>query len=64
MPYRVNIEADEIARLLGKSLRKSQSLVQEIKNHNKKEKHQIITVEEFCKYVGIADVEGVRSQLK
>lgn len=64
MPYRVNIEVDEIARLLGKSLRKSQSLVQEIKHHNKKEKHQIITVEEFCKYVGIADIESVRSQLK
>jgi hypothetical protein len=45
----------DIQRLLDKSYRASCSLLQTIKKYYGKKRYQLITVEEFCHYMGISE---------
>lgn len=55
---RLIITPKDVEVILGKSPGYSRSIVRVIKRKNNKEKHQKITVKEFCRYVGleVADV--------
>ncbi|QRM87798.1 hypothetical protein FG167_00710 [Lacinutrix sp. WUR7] len=43
----------EVAILLGKSLTTAQTLVRTIKDVHGKDKHQALTIREFCAYMGL-----------
>jgi len=60
---RITIEASEAALLLGKCVRTCQLLFKKIRVYYGKEKHHVISIEEFCHYMGIKDVEKVRNML-
>lgn len=60
---RMTIYTKDVVILTGRSERQSRYLLEKIKSHYKKEQHQLITVEEFCTYVGF-DPEKVRPYLK
>lgn len=62
-PKKISIEPADASFLLGKCLRTCQKLFVRIKKHYKKEKHQIILIEEFCEYMGIRDVDSIRKML-
>jgi hypothetical protein len=50
---RVCIYAKDIQRITGKSERYGRILIERIKIHLKKEKHQFVSVDEFCIYTGL-----------
>ena len=50
---RICIYPKDIQRVTGKSERYSRYLILKIKSVLNKEKHQVITVQEFCTYMGI-----------
>ena len=50
---RLCIYPKDVQRITGKSERYGRILLQKIKEYFKKEEHQFVTVEEFCKYTGI-----------
>ena len=54
---KVIIYPKDIALITGKSYRSSWQLLKNIRNHYNKEKHQVVTVQEFCEYMGIAGDE-------
>lgn len=56
---RVVIYPKDIMIITGKSERYSRYLIQRIKKHFKKEDHQVVSISEFCTYMGleISDVE-------
>ncbi|REG87718.1 hypothetical protein [Winogradskyella sediminis] len=43
----------EVATITGKSQTTAQTLVRTIKDALEKEKHQVLTIREFCDYMGI-----------
>ncbi len=43
----------DVVRITGLSLRKAQSLLQNIRFLYSKKKHQYVTIKEFCNYTGI-----------
>lgn len=47
---KIIIEPDEVQLLTGKSYRQSLRIIHNIKRKLKKEKHQFISVSEFCDY--------------
>jgi hypothetical protein len=51
---RICIYAKDIALITGKSERWARNLIEKIKERNQKAKHQLITIEEFCHYTGLA----------
>lgn len=57
---RVVIYPKDIMIITGKSERYSRYLIQRIKKHFNKEEHQVVSIAEFCTYMGleISDVEG------
>ena len=57
---RVVIYPKDIMIITGKSERYSRYLIQRIKKYFKKEDHQVVSISEFCTYMGleINDVEG------
>lgn len=57
---RVVIYPKDIMIITGKSERYSRYLIQRIKKHFKKEDHQVVSISEFCNYMGleISNVEG------
>jgi hypothetical protein len=57
---RVVIYPKDIMIITGKSERYSRYLLQRIKTHLKKEPHQLVSINEFCQYMGLKmdDVEG------
>ena len=61
---RICIVPKDIARLTGKSERSSRLVYAKIMKHYKKEKHQVITINELCEYLDIKDIESVRQQIK
>jgi hypothetical protein len=50
---RIIIYPKDIQRITGKSERHGRLLIKRIKEHLKKEDHQLVTVHEFCSYTGI-----------
>ncbi|MCE2893742.1 MAG: hypothetical protein LW721_04835 [Flammeovirgaceae bacterium] len=50
---RIIIYPKDIQRITGKSERYGRLLLKRIKDHLKKEDHQLVTIEEFCSYTGI-----------
>lgn len=50
-------------QLTGKSERYSREILRKIKNLHKKEKHQLVSVQEFCDFIGL-NSEEVESVLK
>lgn len=50
---RVSVTTEDIQFITGKSKRYAQNLICKMKEHYNKEKHQLITFQEFCEYIGI-----------
>jgi len=50
---RLCIYPKDVQRITGKTERYSRMLLKKIKDHFNKEDHQVITVEEFCQYMGL-----------
>ena len=60
---RLCIYPKDIQRITGKSERYSRSLIHSIKKTLNKSPHQLLTVEEFCTYMGIP-YESIRVFIK
>ncbi|WP_333599492.1 hypothetical protein [Flavobacterium sp.] len=60
---RIVIYPKDVVLLFGKTERQARYLLSNIKAFYKKEKHQFITVVEFCLYMGLA-IEEVSPLLK
>ena len=56
---RVAIYPKDIMIITGKSERYSRDLLKQLKEKLKKEKHQVVSLQEFCTYIGLtlADIE-------
>ncbi|KAB1157758.1 hypothetical protein [Flavobacterium luteum] len=52
-PRRLCIRSKDICNITGYSMKKAREIINDIKVFHKKEKHQIVTVHEFSKYMGI-----------
>lgn len=52
---RVVIYPKDIMIITGKSERYSRYLIQRIKKHLGKEDHQVVSIVEFCEYMGLAE---------
>mgnify|MGYP001199893947 FL=1 len=50
---RLIIYPKDVAAITGKNYRTSWSLLLKIKNYYGKESHHVVTVDEFCAYMGI-----------
>jgi hypothetical protein len=50
---RLIIYPKDVATITGKNYRTSWQLLLKIKNHYGKQSHQVVTVDEFCTYMGI-----------
>ena len=59
---RVVIYPKDIMIITGKSERYSRYLIKRIKDHFKKEDYQVVSIEEFCTYMGL-DQELVEEAL-
>ncbi len=53
IPKRVCIYPKDIQRITGKSYRQSLRILYLIKNKHRKEKEQIVTIDEFCSFMGL-----------
>lgn len=60
---RVVIYPKDIMVVTGKSERYSRTILKRMKTHFKKEEYQCITINEFCKYLGL-DEELIAGMLK
>jgi len=49
---RICVYPKDVQAITGRSLRFSRKLIKSIKEKYSKEKHQFVTVEEFCQYSG------------
>jgi len=52
---RLCIYPKDIQIVTGKSERYGRSIIQQIKKKYLKESHQLVTIEEFCNYIGISE---------
>lgn len=59
---RICIYPKDIQVLTGRSERWGRYLIQEIRSKFKKQKHQLVSVEDFCKYTGL-NVDEVKKVL-
>lgn len=59
---RVVIYPKDIMIITGKSERYSRYLIKRIKDYFKKEDHQVVSIEEFCTYMGL-DQELVETSI-
>lgn len=50
---RICIYPKDIQRITGKSERYGRLLLAKIREHNEKEEHQFVTIDEFCLYTGL-----------
>ena len=60
---RICIYPKDIQIITGKSERYGRSVIKLIKEHLNKEKHQLVTIDEFCEYMGL-EVNKVESFIK
>jgi len=59
---RLCIYPKDIQVITGRSDRYGRNLIKKIKDHFKKQQHQVVTVDEFCQYMGLQP-ETVAKQL-
>jgi hypothetical protein len=52
---RVVIYPKDVSAITGKNYRSSWLLLTKIKKHLHKDAHQVVTVQEFCEYMGIGE---------
>ncbi|MBZ9650605.1 hypothetical protein [Psychroflexus montanilacus] len=57
MSKRVCIYPKDIAMITGKTVRHGRSLLQRIRKHYNKEPHQVVSISEFCAYMGLKEEE-------
>jgi hypothetical protein len=57
---KIIIYPKDISLITGKSYRASWQLLQKIRTHYQKEKHQVVTIQEFCEYMGLKPEEIIR----
>ncbi|WP_418511958.1 hypothetical protein [Corallibacter sp.] len=50
---RICIYPSDVEAITGKSKKTAQTLVRTIKDVYQKEKHQVVTIREFCEYMGL-----------
>lgn len=60
---RLCIYPKDIQIITGRSDRYGRNLIKKIKEHFNKQQHQVVTVEEFCQYMGLQP-ETVVKQLR
>ena len=60
---RICVYPKDVSVITGKSERFGRSLIKQIKDKFDKQKHQYITVEDFCNYTGIS-VQLVKERLR
>ena len=60
---RLCIYPKDIQVITGRSDRYGRNLIKKIKEHLSKQQHQVVTVEEFCQYMGLQP-ETVAKQLR
>ena len=60
---RICIYPKDVQIIAGKSERWGRNIIKKIKDHFKKEQHQVVTVEELCQYLGLQQ-EAVTRQLR
>lgn len=60
---RLCIYPKDIMIITGRSDRYGRNLIKKIKDHLNKLQHQVVTVDEFCQYMGLQS-DIVRKQLK
>jgi hypothetical protein len=51
---RIAVYPKDVMRITGKSERYSREILKKIKRDLNKEKHQLITIQEFCKYMNVS----------
>ena len=56
---RVVIYPKDIMIITGKSERYARYLIQRIKKHLRKEEHQVISISEFCDYMGLDFIQVI-----
>jgi hypothetical protein len=49
--------------ITGKSERQSRNIINDIKDHFGKAKHQVVTIKELCEYLGLEE-EEIKSYIK
>ena len=56
---RICVYPKDVQLVTGRSERYGRNIIADIKNKLKKQKHQLITIDEFCTYMGLetSDVE-------
>lgn len=59
---RICIYPKDVQIVTGKSERYGRSIIKTIKEHLNKESHQLVTIDEFCDYMGF-NVDEVRSSI-
>ena len=57
MKKRICIYPKDVAIITGKTERHGRSLLNRIRKHFNKESHQVISVSEFCDYMGLKEAE-------
>ncbi len=50
---RIVIYPKDIQIITGKSERYGRKLIQTIKKHFQKDEHQLVSIDEFCQYIGL-----------
>jgi hypothetical protein len=60
MKKRICIYPKDVAIITGKTERYGRSLLNRIREHLDKEKHQVISIKEFCDYMGLNEEEVQR----
>ena len=60
---RICINTTDVMFITGKSERQSRNIINDIKDHFGKAKHQVITIKEFCEYLGFKE-EEIKSYIK
>lgn len=60
---RLCIYPKDIQIITGRSERYGRNLIRKIKEHFKKEQHQVVSIQEFCAYMGL-QYEVVARQLR
>ena len=60
---RLCIYPKDIMIITGRSDKYGRNLIKKIKNHLNKQQHQVVSIEEFCQYMGL-QLETVVKQLR
>ena len=60
---RLCIYPKDIQVITGRSDRYGRNLIKKIKDHFKKQQHQVVTVDEFCQYMGLQPERRLQSNL-